>query len=191
MASCRAALPRVSKCAAPPDPADAPRRRANKQRGPGTYTNDRPPIFSVVERASHTVRFFVGTNASRDDCLLVIESTVPSGAAILYTDDWSGYRRVPPELDIRHATVCHGRTESGPREWARDDEREGKREVHCNTCAGAGTGLRTYWRGFRGVHKQYLKHFVATYEAMTNAKQINAVLLQRMCRTRAMQSNYT
>lgn len=173
------------------DSADPPRRRANKQRGHGTYANDRPPIFSVVERASHTVRFFVGTNASRDDCLFVIESTVPSGAAILYTDDWSGYRRVLPELDIRHATVCHGRSGSGQREWARDDDGDGKREVHCNTCEGAGTGLRTYLRGFRGVHKQYLKLYVATYEAMSNAKQINSVLIQRMCRTRAMQSNYT
>ena len=92
-----------------PAPADPPRRRANKRRGHGTYANDRPPIFSVVERGSHTVRFFVGTSAQRDDCLFVIESSVPAGAAILYTDEWSGYRRVAPDLDIAHATVCHTR----------------------------------------------------------------------------------
>ena len=31
-----------------------------------------------------------------------------------------------------HATVRHGM-----HEWARDDDGEGRREVHCNTCEGA------------------------------------------------------
>ena len=42
-------------------------------------------------------------------------------------------------------------------------------KVHCNTCEGAGAALRTYLRAFRGVHKQYLHLYVATYEAMVNA----------------------
>jgi hypothetical protein len=33
-----------------PDPADPPRRRANKRQGQGTYANDRPPIINVVSR---------------------------------------------------------------------------------------------------------------------------------------------
>jgi hypothetical protein len=40
------------------------------------------------------------------------------------------------------------------RAWARDDNSDGQREVHCNTCEGAGAALRTYLRAFRGVHKQ-------------------------------------
>jgi transposase len=103
------------------------------------------------------VRYFVGENADSSDCLNIIESTVPCGGAILYTDEWSGYRRVEDELKIRHATVRHGRDDEGAREWARDDDGDGQREVHCNTCEGAGTGLRTYLRTFRGVHKRYLK----------------------------------
>jgi hypothetical protein len=73
--------------------------RANKQPGHGTYENDRPPIFSIAERESGTVRYFVGENADTSDCLTIIESTVPCGAAILYTDEWSGYRRVEAESD--------------------------------------------------------------------------------------------
>ena len=34
------------------DPLDPPRRRANKQRGHGTYDNDRPPIVGTVGRYS-------------------------------------------------------------------------------------------------------------------------------------------
>jgi len=41
-------------------------------------------------------------------------------------------------------------------EWASDDDRDGLREVHCNTCEGAGAALRNFIRTFRGVHKDYL-----------------------------------
>ncbi len=38
------------------DPSDPPRRRANKQRGHGTYDNDRPPLVGTVGRQSGKVR---------------------------------------------------------------------------------------------------------------------------------------
>ena len=38
------------------DPADPPRRRANKQRGHGTYLNDRPPVVGTIGRESHLGR---------------------------------------------------------------------------------------------------------------------------------------
>jgi transposase-like protein len=97
---------------------------------------------------------------------------VPPGSTLLYTDEWQSYHGSHP----CHATVAHG-----VREWARDDNGDGQREVHCNTCEGAGTALRTYLRAFRGVHKQYLHLYVATYEAMVNAKRVTPELIQRMC----------
>jgi hypothetical protein len=53
--------------------------------------------------------------------------------------------------------------------------------VHSNTCEGAGAALRTYLRVFRGIHKAYLHLYVATYEALCNAKQVTATLIRRMC----------
>jgi hypothetical protein len=97
---------------------------------------------------------------------------VPPGGTLLYTDEWQSYRGSHPD----HTTVAHR-----GREWARDDNGDGQREVHCNTCEGAGAGLRTYLRVFRGVHKQYLHLYVATYEAMVNAKWVTPALIQRMC----------
>jgi hypothetical protein len=38
------------------DPADPPRRRANKVRGHGTWDNDRPPVLGIVGRDSGQVR---------------------------------------------------------------------------------------------------------------------------------------
>jgi len=49
-----------------PDPDDPPRRRANKQRGHGTYDNDRPPIVGMVERESGQVRLRVVHNPDQN-----------------------------------------------------------------------------------------------------------------------------
>jgi hypothetical protein len=102
----------------------------------------------------------------------LITANVPFGRTILYTDEWQSDVGSHPS----HATVRHG-----VHEWARDDDGDGRREVHCNTCEGAGAECRTYLRAFRGVHKQYLHLDVATYEAMLNAKQVTPHLIQRMC----------
>jgi hypothetical protein len=97
---------------------------------------------------------------------------VPADSTILYTDEWRSWHG----SHAQHASVCHSAGE-----WARDDDGDGKREVHCNTCEGAGTGLRTYLRMFRGVHKLYLHLYIATYEAMLNAKRVTPALIRRMC----------
>jgi len=162
------------------DPADRSRRRANKRRGPGTYETDRPPVFSVKGHASGKVRYFVRHHADGATCLAVVKAAAHQQARVLNTDDWKGYTKVEAKLNLQHATVRHGRPGSGQREWARDDDGDGVRVVRCNGCEGAGTGLLSYLRVFRGVHKKYLDHYVATYETMTNAKQFTAAVLQRM-----------
>jgi transposase-like protein len=140
-----------------PEPYDPPRQRANKRRGRGTYDNDRPPIIHLVSRESGEHRFWVCDHADKRTCHNLIDENIPVGSTVLYTDEANSY------------------------EWARDDDGDGIREVHCNTCEGAGTALRTYLRVFRGVHKAYLHLYVATYEALLNTKQVTAALIRRMC----------
>jgi hypothetical protein len=53
--------------------------------------------------------------------------------------------------------------------------------VHCNTCEGASAALRSYLRALRGVHKQHLHLYVATYETMVNTKRITPEVIRRMC----------
>lgn len=163
------------------DPQDPPRRRANKRRGHGNYETDRPPIFSVKGRESGQIYYYVEKRSDTETCLKVIKASVGKDVEVLNTDEWQGYARVEVELEIAHATVRHGQAGRGDREWARDDDGDGIREVHCNGCEGAGAGLRTFLRMFRGVHKKNLADYVATYEAMTQAKRINASVIQRMC----------
>lgn len=168
------------------DPQDPPRRRANQRRGHGNYETDRPPIFSVKGRESGEVRYEVRKRSDTETCLEVIQAAVGEQVEILNTDEWQGYARVEIEIGIRHATVRHGQAGKGEREWARDDDGDGIREVHCNGCEGGGAGLRTYLRMFRGVHKKYLTDYVATYEAMTQTKRINASVVRRMCFIKAL-----
>jgi transposase len=107
---------------------------------------------------------------------------VPGGSTIEFnTDEWKGYNQVSSKFNIHHSTVRHSKDEQGEHEWARDDDGDGKREVHCNSCEGGGTSLRNFLRAFRGVHKSYLDLYVATYETMFNAKRISSLIIRRMC----------
>jgi transposase-like protein len=155
-----------------PAPVDPPRRRAHKRQGQGTSARDRPPIIRIISRDTGEQRWWVCDHADRHTCRTLIADNVPPGSTLLYTDEWQSYRGSHP----CHATVSHG-----VRAWARDDDGDGQREVHCNSCGGAGAALRTYLRTFRGVHKQYLHLYVATYAAMINAKQVTPALIRRMC----------
>jgi len=127
------------------------------------------------------VRYFVRHHADSQTCLEVVKAAAKATAHILNTDEWQGYAKVTVTTGLQHATVKHGKAGSEQREWARDDDADGVREVHCNGCEGSGAALRTYLRVFRGVHKKYLDRYVATFEVMTNAKRFTPVILQRMC----------
>jgi transposase-like protein len=65
-------------------------------------------------------------------------------------------------------------------EYARDDDADDIREVHLNQSEGEGTGLRHHLRAFRGVHKKYLKFYVALYELARETHRLCVSLLQRM-----------
>jgi hypothetical protein len=54
-------------------------------RGMGTYTNDRPPILSVVSRETGEHRFWVCDHADTRTCHDLIAANVPAGSTWLYT----------------------------------------------------------------------------------------------------------
>jgi len=155
------------------DPDDPPRRRANKRKGKGTMANDRPPIQGVVGRETGLIRLTVCENTCQDTIQPEVETKTEEGAT-LYTDESSAYNRVAAS-GRPHGTVCHSR-----REYARDDDGDGVREVHCNTMEGIWTGLRNFLRPFRGVHKKYLAQYVAMFEWAHNIKQVSKHFLRTL-----------
>ena len=85
---------------------------------------------------------------------------------MVYTDEWKGYGRLAAR-GRRHATVSHA-----DREWARDDDGDGVREVHDNALEGLWTGVRNFLRTFRGVSKHYLAQYVAMFQWSYNIKVV-------------------
>jgi transposase-like protein len=158
-----------------PDPTDPPRPRANKQRGHGTYDNDRPPIVGTVGRESGQVRLRLVHHTDQKTLEKHVHNFTQAGTTV-NTDEWQGYNHI-----IRpHVTVCHG-----DKEWARDDDGDGIREVHVNTIEGMWTTVRNFLRPFRGVHKKYLSGYLAMCEFGINLKQITpsfiSLLVTRTC----------
>jgi transposase-like protein len=95
--------------------------------------------------------------------------THPKGTT--YTDEWRAYKRV----DRKHRTVQHGL-----KEWARDDDGDGIREVHVNTIEGLWTTVRNFLRMFRGVHKKYLGGYVAMCEFAINLKRVTPAFISSL-----------
>lgn len=155
------------------DPADPPRRRANKRRGRGTMANDRPPVLGVAGRSSGHIRLTVCDDTQQVTIQPQVENdTQPT--TNLYTDESSAYNHIA-STGRGHATVCHSHGE-----WARDDDGDGLREVHCNTLEGIWTGLRNFLRPFRGVHKQNLAQYVAMFEWAHNLKRVTDDFLRAL-----------
>lgn len=155
-----------------PDPADPPRRRANKRRGRGTYANDRPPICAVIGRASKQVRIRVMKNTQGKTLCSFVEAYSHKDATV-YTDEYDSYNK----LSRVRLTVCHSANE-----WARDANGDAIREVHVNGNEGGWTGLRNFLRTFRGVHKKYLSGYVAIHEAAVNDKRFTPSFISAIVR---------
>jgi transposase-like protein len=153
------------------DAEDGARCRANKRRGLGTMAKDRPPIQGVVGRTSGQIRLTVGENTQQQTIQPKVEQATTRTATV-YTDESSAYNHIS-ETGRAHHPGCHSH-----REYARDEDGEGVREVHCNTMEGIWTGLRNFLRPFRGVHKKYLAQYVAVFEWAHNLKIITIKFLR-------------
>lgn len=131
----------------------------------------------MVGRDSGRIRLQVCRNSDRATLEAFVTAHTHRGT-IVNTDEWQAYAHLPA-AGRPHRTVCHA---PGVREWARDDDGDGVREVHCNTAEGVWTGLRNLLRPFRGVSKWYLSQYVAVFEWSHNLKEVTADFLRAMMR---------
>lgn len=144
------------------DPPDPPRRRANNQRGHGTYDNDRPPVVGTIGRAGGQCRPRVCAHTGGKTLRQHVHQFTQRRVTC-YTDEWQGYNNV----ERAHGTVCRSQ-----HEWARDDDGDGVREVHTDTIEGLWTATRNFLRPFRGVHKKHLRYYLAVCEHGINLRRI-------------------
>lgn len=132
-------------------------------------------MAGVVGRTSGRVRLQVlRHNGRRFLQPFVLRATATQ--SVVYTDEWHGYQKLATKRR-RHACVCHT---PGKREWARDDDGDGIREVHNNTMEGLWTGLRNFLRPFRGVSKWFLDQYVAMFQWTYDLKKVTIHLLRKL-----------
>ena len=154
------------------NPTDPPRRRALKLKGHGTYANDLVPIVGTVGRTSKQLRLRVVQRTDTATLLAHVKRFSPR-TAIVNTDEWQGYNAIPQvHVQVKHRS----------KEWARDEDGDGIREVHVNTLEGGWTSVRNFLRPFRGVHKAYLAHYLALCEWTLLHKQLRPLHLARFVR---------
>ena len=154
------------------DPLDPARCRANKRRGRGTFANDRPPVLGTVGRQTGQVRLRVVADTKQTTLRAHVEQFTREGSH-LYTDEYDSYNTI----DRLRSMVAHGH-----KEWARDDDEDGIREVHTNTTEGMWSGLRTFLRVFRGVSKHFLNGYVAIHEFRVNLKYVTVAFISSLVR---------
>jgi hypothetical protein len=148
-----------------------PRRRAHTRRGPGTYANDRPPSRRMIARETGEPRFGGWDHAETRPWQRLMAAKVAPGRPQRYPDEWQRDRGSHP---------CHAPVRPRVREWARDEDGEGRRAVHGHPGEGAGAARRTYLRAFRGVHTPDLHLYGATYAALVKTTHVTPPLLRRM-----------
>jgi transposase-like protein len=122
-------------------------------------------VFGLVGRESGAVRLAVTQHSDRATLDLLVQRHSRADATV-NTDEWTAYDQLPAS-GRTHVSVKHGRPSP---EYARDDDGDGVREVHCNTMEGIWTGLRNRLRTFRGVSKKYLGGYVAMFQGSHNLK---------------------
>ena len=132
-------------------------------------------MIGVVSRQTGEVVLRVVERTDRSTLTAFVCASTDE-SAMVYTDEWRGYNGLPA-ANRTHATVTHT---PGQREWARDDDADGIREVHDNTLEGLWAALRTFLRPFRGVSKHYLDQYVAVFQWVYNLKEAIPVTLRTL-----------
>jgi len=145
------------------------RRRLKGQRGRGTLTTEKPPIFGMIQRGGQVVIRML-ENVQQVTIKPLIQQTIQAGS-LIYTDEYTIYARLP-HWGYAHKTVNHSEGE-----FARDDDGDGFHEVHVNTMEGFWSLLRSWLRPHRGISQEKLPLYLAFFEFVHNVRARGKALL--------------
>lgn len=105
-------------------------------------------------------------NVQRKTIEPIIRQKVRQGAKV-FTDEYNIYGWLPSLYE--HKTVNHGQGE-----YARDEDGDGKCEVHVNTMEGFWSLLRPWLRPHRGISQERLPFYLGFFEFLHNIRQKGA-----------------
>jgi len=145
------------------------RRRLKGQRGRGTLTLEKPPIFGMLQRDGEVVIQML-ENVPQKTIEPIIKSAVETGSQV-FSGEYSIYNRLN-DWGYSHKTVNHSQGE-----FARDDDGDGFCEVHVNSMEGFWLLLRSWLRPHRGISQEKLPLYLCFFEFVHNACRRGKALL--------------
>ena len=145
------------------------RNRLKGARGRGTLAREKPPVFGMLKRGGCAVIRML-PNFQQTTIEPLIERHVRRGA-IINTDEFDIYSHLS-EMGYIHRTVCHG-----IREFARDDDGDGVREVHTNSIEGLWSHMRSWLRPHKGISQENLPLYLAFFQFVYNERTRGKSLL--------------
>jgi transposase len=102
-------------------------------------------------------------NVQRATIEPIIRQKVREGSKV-FTDEYNIYNWLSDSYE--HKTVNHSK-----REYARDEDGDGKCEVHVNTMEGFWSLLRPWLRPHRGISQERLPFYLGFFEFLHNIRQ--------------------
>lgn len=145
------------------------RRRLKGCRGRGTLSQEKPPIFGMIQRGGQVVIRML-ENVQQTTIEPLIKQTIGAGT-LIYTDEYNIYARLP-QWGYDHKTVNHANGE-----FARDEDGDGFHEVHVNTMEGFWSLLRSWLRPHRGISQENLPLYLGFFEFVHNVRRRGKALL--------------
>ena len=137
-----------------------PRRRGLRRRGRGTWDQDKPAVFVLVERGGPE-DYVPSKDVEAETALKIIGRRV-SGGSTIYTDCFRAYLGLG-EAGYRHEAVNHSAGE-----WVRG-------KAHTNGCENRASLFRPWLALHRGVCKDNLSLYLAAFKACRKSRAIGPV----------------
>ncbi len=149
----------------------ARRRRLKGKRGRGTKENEKPPVLGMIQRDG-LVKVALLNNVKRKTIEPLITQTVKAGS-VVNTDEYNIYDWMSSNYE--HKSVNHGKGE-----YARDEDKDGKHEVHVNSIEGFWSLLRSWLRPHRGISQEKLPLYLGFFEFVHNVRKRGKALLHSL-----------
>lgn len=137
-----------------------PRRRGLRRRGRGTWNQDKPPVFILVERSGPD-DYVPSSDVEAETALKVIGRRVSEGSSV-YTDCFKAYLGLSG-AGYRHEAVNHSAGEHV------------RGEVHINGCENRASLLRPWLAVHRGICKENLSLYLAAFKACGKSRGMRPV----------------
>jgi transposase len=133
--------------------------------------SEKPTVLGLIQREG-LVRVELLDNVKRKTIEPVITQLVKEGSQV-HTDEYNIY-------DWMSSKYGHKRVNHSKGEYARDEDQDGKCEVHVNTIEGFWSLLRSWLRPHRGISQEKLLLYLGFFEFVHNVRKRGKALLHSL-----------